>query len=165
MATKTIDVTLATIRNVGPRNVAPKGALSAEIVRSINDDEVFQAETLYSRDDGQPMHPSGALLLPPGKSLTYNITKRLTVSHFEQETEGHVNQMLIFDEHLTEDVLDSVLHVHPDEKYQGSYRRQVSFDEIDGFKAVSCDYRVLLGGEEVAKIIVGYTVSLVDSSG
>jgi hypothetical protein len=51
------------------------------------------------------MHPSGATHVPPGQSLTYNVTKRLTVSHFEQETEGHLNQMLIFSRDLTQDVV------------------------------------------------------------
>jgi hypothetical protein len=164
MATKTIDVTFATMRNVGPSRVAPKGRLTAAVVRAVDDEQVFQAENLYSREDGGPMHPSGALYLPPGQSLTYNLTKRLTVSYFDEETDDHLNQMLILDENLTEDIRDSVAHVHPDEKYQGPYKTRVAFDDIDGFRAVTCDYNVVFEGEAAAKIAVAFTVSLVSSS-
>lgn len=164
MATKTIDVTLATMRNVGPAGVAPKGGLSAAIVRAVNDEQVFNAELLYSRDEGQKMHPNGALFLPPDHSFTYNITKRLTVSQFDTETDDNLNQMLIFDEHLTEDIKDSNAHVHLDQKYSGYLKRPVSFDEINGFNTVTCTYSVDHLGEVAAKIIVAYTVSLVSSS-
>ncbi|MFG1807326.1 hypothetical protein [Streptomyces sp. NPDC049040] len=164
MATKTIDVTLATMRNVGPAGVAPKGGLSAAIVRAVNDEQVFNAELLYSRDEGQKMHPNGALFLPPDHSFTYNITKRLAVSQFDTETDDNLNQMLIFDEHLTQDIVDDVHQVHTDEKFQGSFKRQVRFDEIDGFNLITCDYSVIFRSEVAAKIIVAYTVSLVSSS-
>ena len=165
MATKTIDVTLATMRNAGTGSVSPKGAINCRIVRAVDDEQIFQSESLYLRlQSGQPMHPSGATHIPPGQSLTYNVTKRLTVSHFGEETEGHLNQMLIFSRDLTEDVA-VVGQVHPDEPYQGSFNRKLLFDEIDGFNTVSCDYNVIFGGDLVAKIIVTYTVNLVSSSG
>ena len=110
------------------------------------------------------MHPSGATFIPPGQSLTYNVTKQLTVSQFELETEGHLNQMLMFSRDLTEDLVVSGT-VHPDEVYQGSFNRKVRFDEIDGFNTVACDYNVIFDGNVEAKIIVTYTVNLVFSSG
>ncbi len=165
MATKTIDVTLATMRNAGTVGVSPKGVINARIVRAVDDEQIFQSESLYLRlQSGQPMHPSGAKGIPPGQSLTYNVTKRLTVSHFEQETAGHLNQMLIFSRDLTEDIVVSS-QVKPDQVYQGSFNRKVRFDEIDGFNTISCDYNVIFGGDVAAKIIVTYTVNLVSSSG
>ena len=162
MATKTIDVTLAAIRNAGTGFVSPKGAIQARIVRAVNDEQVFQSALLYGRDSG-PLHPSGATHIPPNTALTYNVTTRLTVSHFEEEAEGQLNEMLIFGRDLVEDVVVSGT-VHPDQNYQGSFNRKVRFDEIDGFTTVSCDYNVILGGDVVAKIIVSYTVNLISST-
>src|SRR4249920_878676 len=76
MATKTIDVTLAAIRNAGTENVSPKGAIQARIVRAVDDEQIFQSELLYFAQAGQPIHPSGATHIPPGQSLTYNVIKR-----------------------------------------------------------------------------------------
>jgi len=109
------------------------------------------------------MHPSGATHIPPGQILTYNVTKQLTVSHFEQETEGQLNQMLIFSQDMTEDTVVSG-DLHRDQPYTGNVNRKVRFEEIDGFNTVSCDYNVF-DGDVTAKIIVTYTVSLVSSSG
>ncbi|MGC5334750.1 hypothetical protein [Micromonospora sp. DT62] len=165
MATKTIDVTLAAMRNAGDNVVSPHGAISARTVRAVDDEQVFQSELLYWRPRSQqPMHPNGAVHIAPGESLTYNTTKRLTVSHFEREAEGQLNQMLIFASDLTQDVV-LLGQVHPDERYQGSFNRKLRFDEIDGLNVVSCDYNVVFGGGFWAKIIVTYVVNLVSSSG
>lgn len=162
MATKTIDVTLAAIRNAGTGFVSPKGAIQARIVRAVDDEQDFQSALLYGRQSG-PIHPSGATHIRPNEGLTYNVTTRLTLSHFEEEAEGQLNQMLIFSRDLTEDVVVSGT-VHPDQNYQGSFNRKLRFDEIDGFNTVSCDYNVILDGDVAAKIIVTYTVNLVSSS-
>lgn len=158
--TKIIDVTLATMRNVGPEAVSPKGVLRCAIVRAVNDEEIHQVELLYERlESGQPMHPSGARNIPPGQGLTYNVTKRLTVTH-NDESDGVLNEMLMFSSDLTEDVVE-LGTVHPDEIYQGSFNRKIRFEEINGFNAVTCDYRVTFRGEERAVINVDYTVSLI----
>ena len=68
MAAKTIDVTLATIQNVGPQNVSPNGVILCQRVRSVDDEQVFQSEALYQKSSGQPMHPNGATHIPPGQS-------------------------------------------------------------------------------------------------
>ncbi|MFF8280035.1 hypothetical protein ACF05T_28730 [Streptomyces lateritius] len=164
MATKIIDVTLATIDNIGNVGVSPKGVMRACTARAVDDDQLFQIEVLYQRMAGQPMHPSGVTGIRPGQSLTYNnITRRLKVSHFEPESEGHLAQMLIFDRDLTQDfVVDGQLQ--RDVPYQGSFNRKVRFAEIDGIQTITCNYNAL-SGSEVAKINVNYTVNLVSSSG
>lgn len=163
MATKTIDVTLAVMRNPGTVGVSPKGVINARTVRAVEDEQIFQSETLYQRPDfGQPMHPSGATHIPPGQSLTYNVTKRLKVSHFAQETPGHLNQMLIFNRDLTDRVV--VLGQIHEVVYQGNFNRKVRFDEIDGFSTVSCDYSAF-HGDVALKVVATYTVNLVSSSG
>jgi hypothetical protein len=106
------------------------------------------------------MHPSGATFIPPGQSLTYNVTRRLTVSHFDdQETEG-LNQMLIFHANLTQAIVVSGT-LHPDEPYQGIFNFKVRFDEIDGFSTFLCNYNAFLSGSDDHKIDVTYTVNLV----
>jgi hypothetical protein len=105
------------------------------------------------------MHPSGARNIPPGQGLTYNVTKRLTVTH-NDESDGVLNEMLMFSCDLTEDVVE-LGTVHPDEIYQGSFNRKVRFEEINGFNTVTYDYRVIFQGEERAVINVDYTVSLI----
>ncbi|MEU1722511.1 hypothetical protein ACNF49_38765 [Actinomadura sp. ATCC 39365] len=161
MATKTIDVALASIHNVGTRSVAPKGALTARIVRAVDDEQTFEAESLYLHLNlEEPLHPSGATRIKPGESLTYNVTKRLTVSHFEQETEGHLNQMLVFNQGLEE----HIAFLNEDLPYQGSFNRKVRFDEINGFQTIECDYHAFTQDVD-AKILVTYTVNLVSSSG
>ena len=159
MATKTIDVTLAAMRSAGTAAVSPKGGIQARIVRSVDDEQIFQAESLYFTQTGEPIHPSGATHIPPGQGLTYNVTRRLTISRFEQEAEGRLNQMLIFSRDLTQDVVAAGT-VHPDEPYQGSFNRKLRFDEIDGFNTVSVDYNVVVDGNVEHKVIVTYTVNL-----
>ena len=163
MATKTIDVTLAAIRSAGTAPASPKGGIQARTVRAVDDEQTFQSESLYFVQAGQPIHPSGATHIPPGQALTYNTTRRLTVSHFEEEAEGQLNQMLIFSRDLTQDVVVNGI-LNPDQPYQGSFNRKLRFDEIDGFNTVSVDYNVIVGGDIVHKIIVTYTVNLIASA-
>lgn len=71
MATKTVDVTLASIQNKSPFGVSPTGAINVRTVRAIDDEEIYQNENLYLRlDREEPMHPSGAKYIPAGQSLT-----------------------------------------------------------------------------------------------
>ena len=161
MATKTIDVTLAAIRNAGTGVVSPKGAIQARVVRAVDDEQVFQSELLYFRQSG-PIHPSGATNIRPNESLTYNVTARLTLAHFEEESANQLNQMLIFGRDLTEDLVVGGT-VDADRPYQGSFNRKLRFDEIDEFNTVSCDYNIF-SGDVTVKIIATYTVNLVSSS-
>jgi hypothetical protein len=161
MATKTIDVTLAAIRNAGTGFVSPKGVIHARVVRAVDDEQEFQSGLLYARQSG-PIHPNGATHIPPNESLTYNVTTRLTLAHFEEEAEGQLNQMLVFSRDLTEDVVVGS-SVNADRPYQGSFNRKLRFDEIDGFNTVSCDYNIF-SGDVTVKIIATYTVNLVSSS-
>jgi hypothetical protein len=150
--TKTIDVTLASMRNAGDLPVSPKGVIRAAITRAADDENIREVEALYLRVlPGEPMHPSGATGIAPGKSLTFNVTKRLTVKG-DEDGDGHPDEMLIFSRDLEESEL---------EKYQGSFNRKVRFDEIDGFTTVSCDYNVVRGGGITKKIIATYTVNLI----
>lgn len=161
MATKTIDVTLASIENVGAIPVAPKGFIRCVVVRAVNDEEEFQSEILYSRQAGQPVHPGGARQISPGEILTYNVTRRLAVSHFEQESPGHLNQSLMFHADMTEDLVVSG-NIHT-ELYGGQLHRKVRFDDIEKSPKVSLDYKAF-DSEVEGKIIVTYTIDLVSSS-
>ncbi|MFE4691503.1 hypothetical protein ACFRH6_15760 [Streptomyces sp. NPDC056749] len=162
MATKTIDVTLAAITNTGTDGISPEGVINIRTVRAVDDEQVFQSENLYQRSNGQPMHPSGVQGLAPGKSLTYNVTKRLAVSHFGEESAGHLNQMMIFDPDLTQDVVDlgSVDTVH----YFGCFKRKVRFDEIEGFQEIDCLHNTATSGHN-CRFTATYTINLVSSSG
>jgi hypothetical protein len=157
---KVIDVTFATMRNVGTHRVSPEGFLRCAIVRAADDKQIFQEEFLYDRDGGQPMHPSGATGIPPGQSLLYNVTKRLTVHHYDEESEGHLNQMLIFGYDLTQRVATATgqVEVLP---YFGQLNFQVQYEEIDGFNTFSLPYNTAAAEEDRAKIVVAYTVSLI----
>src|SRR5687768_3400489 len=113
MAQKIIDVTLASMRSAGLHAVSPKGAIFARIVRAVNDEEVHQEEVLYSRAQfKQPMHPSGAFSIAPGKSLSFNVTKRLTLDNRQPLP----NDMLIFSDHLEERERGEPNPVGPGEK-------------------------------------------------
>ncbi|MFF5758903.1 hypothetical protein [Streptomyces longwoodensis] len=162
MAEKEIDVTLAAITNTGTDGISPKGVINICTVRAVDDEQVFQSENLYQRSNGQPMHPSGVQGLAPGGSLTYNVTKRLTVSHFEEESEGHLNQMMIFDPDLTQDVVDlgSINTVN----YFGCFKRQVRFDEIEGFQTIDCLHNIAASGHN-CRFTATYTINLVSSFG
>lgn len=156
---KIIDVTLATIRNVGPTAASPRGVIRCATVRAVNDEEVHQVEALYLRmQPGQPMHPSGAMFIAPGQGLSYNVTKRLTIHHGDP---GHLDEMLMFSSDLKQDIVDDTGHVLPDQIYQGSFNRKLRYEEIDGFNAVSCDYSIIHQAEVRVKIIAAFTVSLI----
>jgi hypothetical protein len=159
MATKTIDVTLETIRNASTFSVAPKGAINARTVRAVDDEQIFQSENLYLHlDSGGPIHPGGATHIPPGQTLAFNVTKRLKVSHFGVESVGHLNQMLIFQRDLTERLV-AAGQGH-DASYQGNFNHKVRFDEINEFQTISVDYRAI-HFDVTAKIIVTYAVNLI----
>ena len=162
MATKIIDVGLASIQNAGNINVSPQGIIVASICRAQDDEQIFRTESLYGpRQSGQPMHPSGATFIPPGQSLTYNVTRRLTVSHFEVETEGQLNEALIFHADLKQRIVVAGT-LHPEEPYQGIFNFMVRFEDIvDGFSTFLCNYNASITGSEEHKIDVTYTVNLV----
>jgi hypothetical protein len=140
--TKTIDVTLATIKNVGRFNASPIGPINGLIVRAVNDEEIHQSESLYfRRNRDEPMFPGGPTFIIPGDSSTFNVTRRLTITP---------DEALMFFQELTE--LEGQIY--------SPSRRKVRFDEIDGFNTVSCDYSVISGGEFILKIIATYTINL-----
>lgn len=87
------------------------------------------------------------------------MTRRLDVSYYGLDST--VNQMLIFYRDLTEYIVVTG-HVH-EEPYQGSYNRQVRYDEIDGFQAITVDCNAMYQ-DVIAKLLVTYTVNLVSSS-
>ncbi|GAA1761138.1 hypothetical protein ACBR40_26905 [Nonomuraea sp. AD125B] len=159
MATKTIDVSLASIRNTNDFKVSPAGVINAQSVRAVDDEQIFDSQNLFLRPDrDHPLHPSGALFIPPGQSLTYNVTRRLQISHFDAESTGALNQMLIFRRELTERM---VVDSEPDDvSYQGNLNHRVLFDEINGFREVTVDYTAI-HGDVRAKILVTYTVNRV----
>ncbi|MET9368078.1 hypothetical protein ABZY00_09525 [Streptomyces griseoflavus] len=163
MAEKVIDVTLATITNTGTSRISPVGVISIRTVRAVDDEQVFQSQNLYQRSDGQPMHPSGVQSLASGQSLTYNTTRRLTVSHFGEESSGHLNQMMIFDPDLTQGVVElgTVDIVH----YFGCFKRAVRFDEIEGFQAIECLHNIAAHPNHDCRFTANYTINLVFSSG
>jgi hypothetical protein len=161
MATKTIDVTLTAIRNEGPQNVSPNGAILCLRIRAQDDEQVFQTETLYAKSSGEPMNPSGATFIAPGQSLSYNVTKRLTISRFEEETEGHLNEALGLQAPLTQRVVDSGT-LFPAEQYQGPHTRILQFqelDEIDGSTTVTLRYNVVFNGEASHKIAIDLAIT------
>jgi len=163
MAQKVIDVTLASITNTGTSHISPKGVINIQTVRAVDDEQVFQSENLYRRNDGQPMHPSGVQSLASGQSLTYGVTKRLTVSHFsEGESEGF-NQMMIFDPDLMQDIVDlgSVSTVH----YFGCFKRKVRFDELEGFQTIECLHNIAATADHNCRFTATYTINLASSSG
>ncbi|PHA57880.1 hypothetical protein COF07_12245 [Bacillus wiedmannii] len=149
MATKVIDVAVATIRNTGSTRVSPKGFISGWIVRAANDEQVFEGEILYD----------GAMdTLPPGQSMTVGIIKRLTVHQFDPQVSLGDKQMLVFHAELTQRYVD--LGSIDDEPYFGPYNFKVYFDDIDGFQTFSVPYNTTKGH----KIEVVYTVNLVSSN-
>ena len=140
---KTIDVTLATMKNEGQFNASPIGVINSQIVRAVDDEEIHQTQPLYLRlRREEPMVPGGPRFIIPGNSLTFNVTRRFTINP---------DEMLMFFQDLTE--LEGQIY--------NPSRRKVRFGEIDGFNTVSCDYAVIGGGEFILKIIATYTVSLV----
>ena len=160
MPAKTIDVTLATIRNVGPESVSPNGVILCQRVRSVDDEQIFRSEALYQKSSGQPMHPSGATHIPPGQSLSYNVTKRL-VLHFGDPGEvPHLNEMLLFRTDLTQRVVVSGT-AHPAEPYQGGSFHKVRFDDITGSHTEVVSTNVVFNGQATHKLELEFTVTLV----
>lgn len=162
MTKKTVDVTLTTISNTGTNRISPMGVIIVRTVRAVDDEQIFQSETLYSRAEGEPMHPSGIQGLDPGESLTYNVTQRLSVSQFEEESTGHLNQMLILDPDLTQKIVE--LGTANTVRYFGCFKRKIRFDEIDGFQTIDCLHNAFLGSHE-CRFTATYTVNLVSTSG
>ena len=62
MATKTIDVTLATMRNAGTVNVSPKGVIQCRIVRAVDDEQIFQNFAVFSRKTGNKRAETSSLM-------------------------------------------------------------------------------------------------------
>lgn len=148
MSTKVIDVSIATIRNYGSKHVSPDGFLWGRIVRAVDDDQIFQSEILYD----------GPMGIPPGQSLTIGVNKRLTVHDFGQESEGHLNQMLVFQYDLKQ---HHVVSGNAEElPYFGPYSFKVRFDDIAGFQTFPVLYNTVVDH----KIEVVYTVNLVASN-
>lgn len=148
MSTKIIDVSIATIRNYGSKHVSPDGFIWGRIVRAVDDDQIFQSETLYD----------GPMGIPPGQSRTIGVNKRLTVHYFGEESEGHLNQMLVFQYDLTQHY---VVSGNAEElRYFGPYSKKVPFDDIAGFQT----FPTLYNTTEGHKIEVVYTVNLVASN-
>ena len=156
---KTIDVTLASMKSNGLERISPKGVIRAQVTRAVDDEEVHHQEILYFRFNfDEPMHPSGAFGIRPGESLSFNVTKQLTVKG-DEDGDGRPDEMLVFDYDLKESEL---------EIYQGSFKRKVRFDEIDGFTTVTCDYNARgfvvepgVGLRHVCQILATYTINLI----
>jgi hypothetical protein len=154
MAAKIVDVTLATITNVGNIGVGPEGLIWAKVVRAVDDEQEFQSEALFHRNAGQPLHPGGAIGIPPGGSLTYNVIKRLTVHHFGDESPGQLNQMLIFRTALEQSTFISPGTIGK-VPYFGPFSFKVRFDDILG----SQTFPVLYNTTNDHKLQVTYTVN------
>ena len=155
MAAKVVDVTLAAITNFGGRGVSPKGLIWATAVRAVDDGQEFQSEVLFHRNANQPLHPSGANGIQPGGSLTYNVTKRLTIHHFgDNETPTQLNQMLIFRTQLDQSTSVGVGSVG-DIPYFGPFSLKVRFDDIAGFQTFDGLYNTT----DDHKIRITYTVN------
>lgn len=120
MATKIIDVTLATLRNYGTRAVTPEGSIWAMITRAVDDKQVFQSGTLYN----------GAIPILPGESVTVGINNRLTLQQFPNETQGY-SQMLVLHSDLKQETVHS--GNVGEEPYFGLFMRKIRFDDINGF--------------------------------
>lgn len=145
MSRKIIDVSIASIRNYGSKRVSPEGIIWGRIVRSIDDDQIFQSELLYN----------GATVILPGQSLTVGVNKRLTVHRYSQESPGRLNQMLVFQKDLKQRHV--VLGRVEELPYFGPYSFKVRYEDITGFQTFNVSYNTT----EDHKIEVVYTVNLV----
>jgi hypothetical protein len=162
MAKKVIDVTLASITNTGNTRVSPLGTMSAQTARSVDDEQIFDSGFLYDRDDGQPMHPSGVQRLLPGESVTFNTTKRLTVSYPQVESEGNYQQMLLIHSSLTQKIAgDGGEEIRP---YFGCFKKKIFFNELDGFQTIECLPSIFFDGKEW-HFTATFTINLISSSG
>ena len=144
MAAKIIDVSVATIRNTGSQRVSPLGFIFGRTVRAVDDEQVFQSEVIYA----------GATGILPGQSLTVGVKKRLTIVHFDQESEGRVNQMLVFHADLKQRHI--VLGSNEERPYSGPGNFKVQFNDIAGFQRFSVPYIATADH----KIEVVYTLDL-----
>jgi hypothetical protein len=148
MAKKLIAVTLANIQNTGKIGISPQGIIRCQIVRAIDDEQVFQSEILYNSDQG-------TIRIPPGESRSLNVMKQLTVSHFGLDEGGGLNQMLLIFSELSQNfVVIGSLETRP---YFGD-RKKVRFDEITGFDTVTVLQNT--AGAETARFTATYTISL-----
>ncbi|MFF7438178.1 hypothetical protein [Streptomyces sp. NPDC008122] len=161
MAEKTIDVTLASITNTGTRSVSPYGGISAQSVRVKDEEQIFQSGFLYYVEAGKPIHESGALSIKPGNSLTYNSTQRLTISHFDAEEVGGLNQMLMIYSSLQQHM---VTIGGSNETYYFAGRKKIFFVDLEGFFDFPWSYRAQYEDDE-RTFEANYTVNLVSSSG
>ncbi|PGS77751.1 hypothetical protein COC69_18480 [Bacillus cereus] len=147
MASKVIDVSIATIRNYGSNDVGPEGFIWGMITRDVDDEQKFQSEDLFN----------GQVYIPAGQSVTVGVNKRLTVNYFGQESPGHLNQMLVFRADLKQKFIYSG---NLDEvPYFGPYSYKVRFEDIVGFHTFSVSYNTTRHDD----IEVVYTVNLVSN--
>ncbi|MFD5413309.1 hypothetical protein [Streptomyces nojiriensis] len=163
MAKRVIDVTLASISNTGNKRISPYGFISAQTVRAVDDEQVFQDKDLYQVEMGKPIHGSGALYLDPGQSLTYNITQQLSVTYFDDEgsSPGQYNQMLQIHSSLQQRIYaDFALH----ERLYTPSRHKVHFDELEGFATIPRSYSAFYA-DVLCGFTANYTVNVVSSSG
>ncbi|GHJ49378.1 hypothetical protein Cs7R123_67200 [Catellatospora sp. TT07R-123] len=145
--TKLIDITFASMRNTSDQdnNISPFGVILGRIVRAVDDEEVHSQEVLYDRPQGtEAMHPSGAHFIAQNKSLTYSVTKQLTINP---------DEMLMFYTDLHEGDDEHEGH------YSGSYSCKVRHDDIVGFMDVPCHYSHA-AGDYPTKMMINYTVNL-----
>jgi hypothetical protein len=148
MATKLIAVTLANIRNTGDVHISPRGIIRCQSVRAVEDEQVFQTEILYNSDQG-------TIVVPPGESRSPNVTRHLSISHFGDESVGHLNQMLYLFSELSQNFVISG-RLETDNYFGG--RQKVRFDEISGFDTVTMLQNT--AGALTARFTATYTVSL-----
>ena len=161
MAEKIIDVTLASITNTGMRSISPYGGISAQSVRVKDEQQIFQSGLLYYKEAGKPIHESGALSLKPGKSLTYNSTQRLSISHFDAEESGGPNQMLVIHSDLWQHMVTTG---GSNETFYFAGRKKVFFIDLEGFFDFPWSYRAQYEDDE-RKFEAAFTVNLISSSG
>jgi hypothetical protein len=160
MSYKTIDVTLASIRNVGPEWVGPKGAIYAQRARAQDDEQIFQTEILYNAELDGPIHPNGARGIAPGQSLIYNVTKRFSIHDFGDHEIGGLNEMLMFDSDLIEKFIISG-HVET-KPYFGTSYYHVQFIEIgDGFQTITTHCGIYGVTEYIKHIEITFTTNLI----
>ena len=152
MTTKLIAVTLASIENTGTVPISPRGLIRCQTVRAVNDEEVHQSAILYDSD-------RGALFIPPGESRSPSVTQQLTVSHFDQESEGHLNEALLLFSELTQNfVVNGSLKT---DIYFGG-RKLVRFGEIKGFDVVTVLQNT--ASAEPARFTATYTINVLKVS-
>ncbi|MCP9213211.1 hypothetical protein [Streptomyces cucumeris] len=162
MAEKVIDVTLASMTNTGDTRVNPVGFIMTGTARAGDDQQVFDSGLLFDRTEGQPLNSSGVQRISPGESVTFNTTKRLTVSHPEEESEGHLKQMLLINADLTQKIAATGgVEIRP---YFGCFMRKVLFDELDGFETRDEPHSIFFEGMKWS-FTSTFTINVISSSG